>query len=553
MCGIYAGFNIQNWDNFLDFKREVVEKNLKGLRGKDYLGTWENKDLSVCIMHSLLSISGSSKIIQPIKYNNKIYVFNGEIYSFGKLNQKILKEKKFNKNEQVGDTDKLIYCIENFGINDTLISINGMYSILVFDLKLNIIQVANDPYEQKPLYFSIFKNQIFFSSVQSLISDTKKLSPSAYDESICFSYPINFGSIYKNVQKVKGGYKYVFKLSDQIEVNISQYYKTFAGFKREARKSKNNFPISNYKLIKLKIIESIQRTVQDLDSINLLLSGGIDSTLIAAVITKELNLEINAHHLFGYSNKDYQDFKRLKKSKKLLPNMNLLTYKFSNKGVEEFLYKNPEILLNAGYIPLSSLLAQMPSNERVILSGLGADELFLGYGRHFNNFYKSKGFSFLIEVFRRKCKKILNVSTRLNYFTLNKYSHYLEIKDPFIFSKVKRYLKIKFPESINESTIQEHDINHALTKFFNPTNDIVGMFFSKEIRSPFLDLDITNELKKLNFSYEEMIGKKVLKSMLIDYGFSKDWIFHNKIGFGPDTNETVYQWKKNQIINNFNL
>ena len=77
------------------------------------------------------------------------------------------------------------------------------------------------------------------------------------------------------------------------------------------------------------------------------------------------------------------------------------------------------------------------------------------------------------------------------------------------------------PSSIDENTIQKHDIEHALPKYFNPLNDVVGMYFSKEIRSPFLDIEITEELKKLNFNYGNMIGKKFLKDMLLDYGFTE--------------------------------
>ena len=85
---------------------------------------------------------------------------------------------------------------------------------------------------------------------------------------------------------------------------------------------------------------------------------------------------------------------------------------------------------------------------------------------------------------------------------------------------------------------------------FNPINDIVGLYYSREIRSPFLDEELINDLKILDFSLKEMEGKRFLKKMLLDYGFTKDWINHKKIGFGPDLNKSIFMWRNNQIFKN---
>lgn len=546
MCGIYAEFNIKNNSQSLSLEKTRIKSILSGLRGKDYIGTWESEDQSVLIFHSLLSISGEIKTIQPIKIKNKVFVFNGEIYSFGNLETKSSFQKKFIDGSKLSDTEKLIFCIEEFGLNNTLLSINGMYSILIYDLKNNNVEVANDPFEQKPLYFSLSKKKLIFSSIQALASQRKIIGASFYDESLVYSYPISSGSIYNDVEKIQGGFKYCFGISEEFNYSKSTYFKKFTGFKKYINKKNTLIRNRNQKLLRQKIIESIERSVKGLNNVNILLSGGIDSTLIAAILIKELNIKVKGHHLFGYSNNDKEDYERLKISHKLLKNLDLYKYKFSNDHSLLFLNNNPELVLNNGLAPLSSILAQIPSSERVLLSGLGADELFLGYGRHFENFYKEKKFPYFFQNFRNIFPILINRSTRINFFTINKYSHYIEIKDSFFPREFVDFLKIKIPESIKEDTIQKHDIEHALPKFFNPLNDIVGMFFSREIRSPFLDNEISIELNKSNFDYKNMLGKKFLKDMLVDYGFTKDWINHSKIGFGTKS-LSLYKWKKIQL------
>ena len=357
MCGIYAAFNLNKKNNLSEATKEEIKSVLSGLRGKDYTGIWENKDKSVFLMHSLLSISGEGKTIQPIKIRNKIYLFNGEIYCFGKLEKNINNEKQFNNGKNISDTKKLLYCIEKYGLNETLLSINGMYSILIYDFKKNTVEVANDPYEQKPIYYSIFENKLIISSIQILASNNRKISSSLYDESLCFSYPISSGSIYKDVNKIDGGFKYTFDLSNEINFLKSNYFKRFAGFKPFSKENNIYRQNINQKVLRNKIIDSVERCVKDLDNINLLLSGGIDSTLIAAILVKELKLKVNAYHLFGYSKKDKEDFERLNITKKILSELEVFTYKYNEKGSLEFLKENPEIILNDGLEPLSSLLS----------------------------------------------------------------------------------------------------------------------------------------------------------------------------------------------------
>ena len=550
MCGIYGVFGINKSFSYKDEEIKRVKKVLSGLRGKDYIGFWNDEQKKSYIIHSLLSISGSDITKQPIETSNYIFAFNGEIYSFGNL----IKENDINFLEKnindISDTEKIIYCINKYGLNETLLNINGMYSILLYDKKNKTVEIANDPYEQKPIYFTILNDRLVISSIETLLTKSLTLSKNAIDQAICFGYPISQGSYFQNVSKVKGGYKYTFRFDKNKIYKIeSKFFNKFLGFKN---KKPDNLIIQNKKYNKLRdsIINSVYKSIKNLKTINVLLSGGIDSTLISSIIIKELKLKVNAFHLTGYSIGDFSDTKRLELTEEILEDLTLFKYKYSNKDYEGFSSSYPGIILNEGFKPLCSILKQIPKDCRVLIGGLGADEIFLGYARHKLNNFKTKRFSYFYNLIRLFGNKKFKNSHSFNFFTFNKLCHFLEIKDPF-FKKNAENFVLSIPSNINEETIQEHDLVHSLAKYFNPINDIVGLYYSREIRSPFLDEELINDLKILDFSLKEMEGKRFLKKMLLDYGFTKDWINHKKIGFGPDSNKSIFMWRNNQIFKSY--
>ena len=96
---------------------------------------------------------------------NKRYIisFNGEIYNFQEIKQKLKEEKvKFKSNS---DTEVLIEAISNWGIKKTLIEISGMYAFALLDKKYKKIYLVRDRFGIKPLYFSFINGLFLFNSI----------------------------------------------------------------------------------------------------------------------------------------------------------------------------------------------------------------------------------------------------------------------------------------------------------------------------------------------------------------------------------------------------
>ena len=142
-------------------------------RGPDGRHNWINEEMGVAIGHNRLSIIDLSiNGRQPIQSQGNRYIisYNGEIYNFHKL-KKIIDEKF--KINWLGhsDTEVLINYIELFGLDHALDIIDGMYSFILLDRKLNKIFLVRDRFGEKPMFY--YKDNNLFaaaSEIKSILS-----------------------------------------------------------------------------------------------------------------------------------------------------------------------------------------------------------------------------------------------------------------------------------------------------------------------------------------------------------------------------------------------
>ena len=148
MCGICG---IYNFDNSLVSKEEInLMNNEMYLRGPDDSGIYTRNNLGLGMRR--LSIIDLEKGQQPMISEDKniILVFNGEIYNYVELRDELKKKNyKFSTNS---DTEVLIYMYKEYG-ESFLKKLNGMFSICIFDKRLNTLIIARDRFGIKPLFF----------------------------------------------------------------------------------------------------------------------------------------------------------------------------------------------------------------------------------------------------------------------------------------------------------------------------------------------------------------------------------------------------------------
>ena len=155
MCGIFVSYGTQ-----IDFLRLKKLTNFLIHRGPDSQGYLKINN-NLMFGHTRLSIIDNSKASnQPFRDGNSIVLFNGMIYNYLEIK---LKLKNFYNFKTKSDTEVISAAYKYWG-KKCFNEFNGMFSIIIYDLKLKEIIVARDRLGIKPLYYRTIKKNYYFSS-----------------------------------------------------------------------------------------------------------------------------------------------------------------------------------------------------------------------------------------------------------------------------------------------------------------------------------------------------------------------------------------------------
>ena len=274
MCGFTGIINYKGLsDDNLENKMNLALKRLYP-RGPDQQDQW--RDSKSYFVHSRLSIFDISEAgKQPMNKYGKVIVYNGEIYNFKELKLKLV---KYGYNFTSGsDCEVLLAGWDKWGIK-VLDYLNGMYAFALWDIEKQKLSLVRDPYGKKPLYYIIQQNGIAFSSdLKSLekIINTCEINLEAVESLFSFRFIHDPLTIYKNVKKLSPGN--ILEMEDQNNI-LKKWYnlrdRTPNLFEQGELSNKLNYYFD----------ESVKRRLISDVPVGLLLSGGIDSSLILSSI-----------------------------------------------------------------------------------------------------------------------------------------------------------------------------------------------------------------------------------------------------------------------------
>ena len=563
MCGI-VGFYLNRPLNENDIIKGEIALNSQSHRGPDNRGLWHIKEKGIFLGHNRLSIIDLKKTAnQPMIEKGSAISYNGEIYNYNEL-----KEKYFNERTHFisnSDTEVLLKLWKLKG-EKCLTELDGMFAFAIFEE--NKLSLTVDPFGEKPLYYHQNNDGIYFaseiSSLLKMCSCELREDEDLHSEFLLFGYINSPFTAYKDVFKIAPSKIVQFKKENNFFHKTEKIY-----WDKPSRQfyNKKSRPVTAKQKKELKelIIKSIEsRLVSDVP-IGLFLSSGIDSTLIASIAKFELNKNIKCFTVKFDKNLVHDESESSKKianylglEHEILLNKEEIPYSIENLNhlYSMDLNDNPTIF---SYYKMSKLASQQ---VKVALSGLGGDELFLGYNRYnfFNKYLSS------IQALN-KIKTLLNfqgnlftgLSSKLsklddNFLNVPQNQFYLRYKnlnqgELFNQNSIKLIDKIfKKSEKSFFNQILEYDINQTMPCSYIPPTDLGGMKASLEIRSPFLNKDIYEYLA-LNFNQKDILysgGKQVLKDILSTY-IPTNLISNKKQGFVFPIDELIPKNNLNYI------
>jgi asparagine synthase (glutamine-hydrolysing) len=164
MCGINGViYNKQN--NSKEVTNVLYQMNQEIIhRGPDQDGffTENNQNFSIGMAMRRLSIIDLSTGKQPIfsSDNQKVIVFNGEIYNYKLLRQEHLSDYNFKTNS---DTEVIVALYDKFGVS-SFAMLDGMFAFSIYDKTLNKVFIARDFFGEKPLYYTLNNDSFYWCS-----------------------------------------------------------------------------------------------------------------------------------------------------------------------------------------------------------------------------------------------------------------------------------------------------------------------------------------------------------------------------------------------------
>ncbi len=353
-----------------DLEKALRASDAMRHRGPHSSGYWAGE--RIFLAHNRLAIvDPSSASDQPIANERAVLVFNGEIYNYKELRDRL--PYSFVTG---GDTETVLAAYESER-ERFLEILDGMYALALYDRKREKLYLARDIFGKKPLFFFKDKSRFVFSSeLRALFHFCDK----RFCEDTLSSY-LSFGSalcertFYEGIYRIKPGTMLV------VEKGSVREKESLFLREKETIKDENRAVGA----VKSALFESVERRLQGQKPIAFLLSGGIDSSLIAAMASR-LRGKIDTFTIGyeGYKKHDESPFAQMV-SKTIRSDHRRVVYdkRLFLEGLERLFFALEEPLGDPASAPLEYLFSKISSQGfEVVLGGEGGDEIFLGYGRY---------------------------------------------------------------------------------------------------------------------------------------------------------------------------
>lgn len=484
-------------------------------------------------------------------------VFNGEIYNYKELRNRLEGPAQ----ASASDTRVLIELFSEYG-TEIFQALRGIFAFSVLDEVTGDLYLVRDHIGVKPVYYLTLQDDFFFSSeiqsIRSFYNGSFSIDKTALYEFLTYGYIFEPSTGINEIKKVPPG---CYLVVNKCGVSTERYF--------DLKKTSNIFQEDVNELVKTSIAAQSESDAP----IGIFFSGGVDSTVITTNVSLEnLYVETSAHHTSDrHSDQNYVEA--------IAEHLDLSIgiYNFHHASLEGAALLERVIEIPAGIEELigdytyaaSSQISAIASQKgyKVMLSGMGADEIFFGYNRH-----QLIGRGSIFRLAMSAALKVLKPVLALIPARNNRYgrlvSAFEEIDFPLRYGRLVGYLSRAEIEGIlgdSEAKALERDFMKKMSgqlgidalasetqqafllDFYGCLShnlmvaDKSSMQFGVELRVPLIDVDLVKNQFNLASNLRRkslFVGKKQLKNLLIGL-IPERLINRPKRGFNPPLAELV--------------
>ncbi len=486
-------------------------------RGPNDEGTYFDKGIGLGFVRlSILDLSPLGHQPMHDETDRFTIIFNGEIFNYIELREELL--AKGHRFKSQTDTEVLLHAYIEYGVN-FLDKLNGMWAFAIYDKEKSKLFCARDRYGIKPFYYHRNENELIFASeiksILPLMPQRLVNNKAVYDYIVYNRTDHNNETFFQSIQKLPHGH---YLEIDESGVKTTQWYNL-----KNKISPRIVSPEEYYDLFSSSVNLRLRSDVP----LGVSLSGGIDSSSVVSVLTKQYGLsELNTFSAVYYGDENdessyinlYRD--ELKNMRYTSPSVDSFLNDYS-----DFIEAHNEPVNDVGSYAQYKVMQLASQYVTVTLDGQGADEQLGGYHNFFGSYYRELFNSF---------KWLTLASENFHYLSKHKsmkgFNYFAYFMLP---NNIKKTLSTKVYGNVNQSfhaefknisTIQEdlynprslraslldhfeHKLEHLLK-----WEDLNAMRFGIESRVPFLDYRLVET--SLSLPSNQILYKGTTKHIL---------------------------------------
>ena len=558
MCGIAGYIDKRGIDLTLLEKMTSVLTH----RGPDDHGIWTAPGAAVGFGHrrlSILDLSSSGRQPMVDRTQQVAVVFNGEIYNYRLLRAEL--ELKGHRFVSTSDTEVLMKAYSEWGLT-CLNRLEGMFAFALHDAQQNRLVLARDRSGEKPLYYAFYGGRLAFASeLKAILQDpsfSRDLDPQALNHYFALGYIPGERTIYKDAKKLRAGSSLVVDLGSMASRHDT--YWRLPDYQPEEPATTKQVTAEFERLF-----EDAVKLRQAADvPLGVLLSGGIDSSLVVALMARTTTGPIRTFSI-GFAEQDHDE----------RPHSRLVARHFGTEHsehvvnvqdldvLEDLSSAFDEPFADPSLLPTYYLMRMTRQHVTVALSGDGGDELFGGYDAYRHTLADEHLASYLPRLVRqtvvaggallpewmpgkqRLRRQLMTpqqsfVDRRMaGYFRLDDRLHLLSpsmlglLNDDVAAPELTALTGMARHDADTLQMMTRYDFHNYLSDDILVKVDRTSMWASLEVRAPFLDSRLIDfAFRRLPSEYKVRGGvQKFLPKELARQLLPPEFAVHRKQGF----------------------
>jgi asparagine synthase (glutamine-hydrolysing) len=562
MCGI---------SGFYSYQKLFSEKDLQQMnsalshRGPD-AGGYFFDGLCGLANRRLKVIDLSDSANQPYYSHDGRYVivYNGEVYNYAEVAAELRKDFPGLSFKTKSDTEVIIEAFAHYGLS-FVDKLNGMFAFAIYDKVENELYIYRDRIGIKPLYYYWNGSNLAFASELKSLKLLKQLSfdinKHAIYEYLHLGYIPAPNSIYNSIYKLEAGC--YLKLSKNT-LSVNSYWSCESKIKADTIDNE----VDALNRLEDLMTSSVNYQMKSDVPFGVFLSGGIDSSLVAALAASQSSNKVNTFSI-GFEEVEFNEAKHARKVSEYIGTTHhefIVSYKDALPLVDKMIDVYDEPYADSSGIPTMLVSRLARQHVTVVLSGDGGDELFFGYGAYKWAQTLSRPFTRLFHSSIANALKLVpsdryqRAADLFNYKDYKKIRSHIFSQEQYLFSE-KELDNLLQDEYRSKTQVQQEigsenrklsdaeqqavfDLNYYLKEDLLTKIDRASMLYSLETRVPYLDhrvvefaLNLSPVLKRKNG-----VTKYLLKQLLYKK-LPKHFFERRKQGFSIP----LSAWMRNEL------